>query len=94
VEYNYQDADALRRSGKPWYTSGDWRGLSVFLRDGERIFHTYSGVAWSAIPLACLRLIRRYRIRSGPCVTAHRGRQGPAEGPSQQPGTLRALHLT
>lgn len=42
VQYNYQDEDTLRAAGKPWYTSGDWHGLSVFLRDGERIFHTYS----------------------------------------------------
>jgi predicted dithiol-disulfide oxidoreductase (DUF899 family) len=42
VEYNYQDAETLRAAGKPWYTSGDWHGLSVFLREGEEIFHTYS----------------------------------------------------
>lgn len=45
VQYNYQDADALRRAGKPWFASGDWHGLSVFLRDGERIYHTYATFA-------------------------------------------------
>jgi len=42
VLYNYQDKAALLRAGKPWYTSGDWHGLSVFLRDGASVFHTYS----------------------------------------------------
>jgi predicted dithiol-disulfide oxidoreductase (DUF899 family) len=42
VEYNYQDKEALERAGKPWYANGDYHGLSVFLRNGADIFHTYS----------------------------------------------------
>ncbi len=40
VEYNYADAAALLKAGKIWYTKGELPGLSVFLRDGDRVFHT------------------------------------------------------
>ncbi|MBC5800943.1 MAG: DUF899 domain-containing protein [Candidatus Eremiobacteraeota bacterium] len=42
VEYNYENAAKLRESGKIWIEDGELPGLSVFLRDGGRIFHTYS----------------------------------------------------
>jgi predicted dithiol-disulfide oxidoreductase (DUF899 family) len=42
VEYNYKDKAALIEKGTPWYISGEWQGLSVFLRDGEKVYHTYS----------------------------------------------------
>lgn len=42
VEYNYQDAAALLQAGKIWVQKGDLPGLSVFFRDGDDIFHTYS----------------------------------------------------
>jgi predicted dithiol-disulfide oxidoreductase (DUF899 family) len=42
VEYNYKDKATLIAKGTPWYTSGEWQGLSVFLRDGEEVYHTYS----------------------------------------------------
>jgi predicted dithiol-disulfide oxidoreductase (DUF899 family) len=42
VEYNYKDKDTLIAKGTPWYTSGEWQGLSVFLRDGDDVYHTYS----------------------------------------------------
>lgn len=42
VEYNYSDAEALHRAGKLWSTKGELPGLSVFLRDGDNVFHTYS----------------------------------------------------
>ncbi len=42
VEYNYESVAKLRESGKIWIEDGELPGLSVFLRDGERIFHTYS----------------------------------------------------
>jgi len=45
VEYNYEDAAALHRAGKLWSTKGEMPGLSVFLRDEENIFHTYSTYA-------------------------------------------------
>ncbi|MUL82063.1 MULTISPECIES: DUF899 domain-containing protein [unclassified Mycolicibacterium] len=42
VTYNYQPAADLLASGKIWVERGELPGLSVFLRDDERIFHTYS----------------------------------------------------
>jgi predicted dithiol-disulfide oxidoreductase (DUF899 family) len=40
VEYNYQDATALREAGQLWMD--ELPGLSVFLRDGDTADHTYS----------------------------------------------------
>ena len=45
VEYNYRDKAELVRKGEAYFTQGESHGLSVFLRDGERIFHTYSTYA-------------------------------------------------
>jgi len=42
VEYNYQDKAELERKGESWFMQGEQPGLSVFLREGDRIFHTYS----------------------------------------------------
>jgi predicted dithiol-disulfide oxidoreductase (DUF899 family) len=42
IEYNYADAVTLYNAGKLWATKGELHGLSVFLRDGESVFHTYS----------------------------------------------------
>ena len=42
VEYNYANAAALARDGKLWSAKGELPGLSIFLRDGETIYHTYS----------------------------------------------------
>ena len=42
VEYNYRGKAELIEAGLPYLTSGETWGLSVFLRDGDRVFHTYS----------------------------------------------------
>ncbi|MDQ6826099.1 MAG: DUF899 domain-containing protein [Candidatus Eremiobacteraeota bacterium] len=42
LEYNYENASALRQAGKIWVEDGELPGLSIFLRDRDRIFHTYS----------------------------------------------------
>ncbi|WP_214408870.1 DUF899 domain-containing protein [Sphaerisporangium fuscum] len=44
VEYNYMDKATLERKGLHFFAQNgqDGHGLSVFLRDGERVFHTYS----------------------------------------------------
>ncbi|MER7243241.1 DUF899 domain-containing protein [Kribbella sp. NPDC000426] len=42
VEYNYKDKATLVEKGTPWYASGEWQGVSVFLRDGDDVYHTYS----------------------------------------------------
>jgi len=41
-EYNYTSASALKQAGKIWIEKGELPGLSVFYREGENIFHTYS----------------------------------------------------
>jgi predicted dithiol-disulfide oxidoreductase (DUF899 family) len=45
AEYNYRSAAEHRQAGMPWYTEGEQPGVSVFLREGERVFHTYSTFA-------------------------------------------------
>ena len=46
IEYNYRTAEEHRAAGTAYYVEGDQPlelpGQSHFLRDGERIFHTYS----------------------------------------------------
>ncbi|HEY0640006.1 MAG TPA: DUF899 domain-containing protein [Pseudonocardiaceae bacterium] len=45
VEYNYRSAAELERLGHTWHLRGEQPGTSVFLRDGDRVFHTYSAYA-------------------------------------------------
>jgi predicted dithiol-disulfide oxidoreductase (DUF899 family) len=40
VEYNYRGLDELGADWEGW--SGEMPGTSAFLRDGDRVFHTYS----------------------------------------------------
>jgi predicted dithiol-disulfide oxidoreductase (DUF899 family) len=44
IEYNYMDKATLEAKGLDFYTrdNGDGQGLSVFVRDGDRVFNTYS----------------------------------------------------
>jgi len=42
VEYNYANAATLAKAGEIWFTKGELHGLSVFLRDGDEVYHTYS----------------------------------------------------
>jgi predicted dithiol-disulfide oxidoreductase (DUF899 family) len=42
VEYNFQDKATLERKGETYHIAGEQPGLSVFLREGEAVFHTYS----------------------------------------------------
>jgi predicted dithiol-disulfide oxidoreductase (DUF899 family) len=46
MEYNYRTPEEHRHAGTAYYVEGDqpmeMPGSSYFLRDGERIFHTYS----------------------------------------------------
>ena len=41
-EYNYHPARTQFDSGRIWFAKGELPGLSVFLRDGDSLFHTYS----------------------------------------------------
>jgi len=45
VLYNYRSKEEHEQAGMPWYTAGELPGVSVFLRDGERVYHTYSAFA-------------------------------------------------
>ncbi|GAA2048417.1 DUF899 domain-containing protein [Catenulispora yoronensis] len=42
IEYNYMDQAELEAKGFDYFLTGDNHGLSVFLRDGDQVFHTYS----------------------------------------------------
>jgi predicted dithiol-disulfide oxidoreductase (DUF899 family) len=45
VEYNFQDKETLEQKGQTYHVHGEQPGLSVFLRDGDCVFHTYSTYA-------------------------------------------------
>ena len=44
IEYNYKDKQNLEREGLAFYVgnNSDQHGVSVFVRDDDRVFHTYS----------------------------------------------------
>lgn len=42
VEYNYRDKATLEKLGHTYHVKGEQPGVSVFLREGERVYHTYS----------------------------------------------------
>jgi len=42
VEYNYRDQAALEKLGQSYHVQGEQPGLSVFLREGGQVFHSYS----------------------------------------------------
>lgn len=51
VEWNYRTTAELQSAGKIPFTRGELPGLSVFLRDGTAIYHTYSTYARGLDPL-------------------------------------------
>lgn len=42
VEYNYMDAEKLERKHLDYHLEGEQPGISVFLREGDTAYHTYS----------------------------------------------------
>jgi predicted dithiol-disulfide oxidoreductase (DUF899 family) len=42
VEYNYRSREQLERLGQAYHVKGEQPGASVFLRDGDRVYHSYS----------------------------------------------------
>jgi predicted dithiol-disulfide oxidoreductase (DUF899 family) len=50
-EWNYQSAEALQQAGKIPSTKGELPGISVFLRDSNEIFHSYSTYARGLDPI-------------------------------------------
>lgn len=61
IEYNFKDKQTLRQQNQPQGTApadSDAHGLSVFVRDGDRVFHTYSTYAAGAdVILSTYRLL-------------------------------------
>ena len=51
LEYNYKDEAALERDVRFIRSGRDAPGVSVFLRDGDRVYHTYSAYARGLDPL-------------------------------------------
>ena len=45
VEYNFKSKDELEKHGMTDYMRGEQPGMSVFLKDGQDVFHTYSSYA-------------------------------------------------
>jgi predicted dithiol-disulfide oxidoreductase (DUF899 family)/ketosteroid isomerase-like protein len=45
VEYNFTDKATLVAKGESYFTDGESHGLSVFLREGDGVYHTYSAYA-------------------------------------------------
>jgi predicted dithiol-disulfide oxidoreductase (DUF899 family) len=64
VEYNFRTAEEHTAAGTGYYVEGEYPiegpGLSCFLRDGDRVFHTYSqyarGAEWTGGSYAFLDL--------------------------------------
>ena len=45
IEYNYRDREELVRAGQNWALADELPGQSVFLREGDSVYHTYSSYA-------------------------------------------------
>jgi len=54
AEYNYRPRAEHLKNGEPWFADGEHHGISVFLRDGDEVFHTYSTYARGVEPLVPL----------------------------------------
>jgi predicted dithiol-disulfide oxidoreductase (DUF899 family) len=50
-EYNYRPRSEHLANGEPWFADGEHHGISVFLREGDEVFHTYSTYARGVEPL-------------------------------------------
>lgn len=51
AEYNYRPRAEHLENGEPWFADGEHPGISVFLREGDDVFHTYSTYARGVEPL-------------------------------------------
>lgn len=50
-EYNYRPRAEHITNNEPWFADGEHHGISVFLREGDEIFHTYSTYARGVEPV-------------------------------------------
>jgi predicted dithiol-disulfide oxidoreductase (DUF899 family) len=51
AEYNYRPRAEHLKKGEAWFADGEHHGISVFMRDGDELFHTYSTYARGVEPL-------------------------------------------
>jgi predicted dithiol-disulfide oxidoreductase (DUF899 family) len=54
AEYNYRPREEHLANGEACFADGEHHGVSVFLRDGDDVFHTYSTYARGVEPLVPL----------------------------------------
>jgi predicted dithiol-disulfide oxidoreductase (DUF899 family) len=54
AEYNYRPRDEHLANGEAYFADGEHHGISVFLREGDDVFHTYSTYARGVEPLVPL----------------------------------------
>ena len=89
IEFNYRAGDAERRAGLLPSSPSSMPGTSCFLRDGDRVFHTYSsyarGAEWTGGSYAFLDLTALGRQEDW---EEPKGRADHARG---QPARLREL---
>ena len=45
IEYNYKTKEEIEATGIPFFANGEEHGTSVFFRDGDDVYHTYSSYA-------------------------------------------------
>lgn len=45
IEYNYKTKEEIEATGIPYFAEGEEHGTSVFFRDGDDVYHTYSNYA-------------------------------------------------
>jgi predicted dithiol-disulfide oxidoreductase (DUF899 family) len=87
VEYNYRSAAEHAQAGTSYYVEGEqpieMPGTSTFLRDGDRVFHTYSNYARGAemtggsyywLDLTALGRQEDWEEPKGRAAAAHAGR--------------------
>ncbi len=93
VEYNYRSAEEHARAGATFFTDAaqqpfEMPGASYFLRDGERVFHTYSTFARGAeqtggsyyfLDLTALGRQEEWEEPEGRAAAAHAARPDFAE---------------
>jgi predicted dithiol-disulfide oxidoreductase (DUF899 family) len=79
VEYTYKDEEELVEEAPSWAGwSGEQPGTSAFLRDGDRVFHTYVVRTWSRPSDGHLQLARSHRARpAGGLGAAGRAQRRP-----------------
>ena len=96
VEYNYRDKAALEQLGQTYHVKGEQPGASVFLRDGDNVYHTYStygrGLDLLIGAYNYLDLVPRGRDEDGlPSTMAwlrHHDRYGDSAAPSSTPSEI------